>query len=137
MSKNIKLTDELYDSLSGVKQEFGCSSLSDALRVLLFRNRAEVHLIAKVEELIEGKLQGLGQVHQEVHLDDKKLSSKPKRTKQDILAEIRSTEAEYKNRVEFCQDVEEGVRLNKERDNIIKSLFDEINDLDSAGFLEN
>lgn len=128
MSKNIKLTDELYDSLSGVKQEFGCSSLSDALRVLLFRNRAEVHLIAKVEELIEGKLQGLGQVHQEVHLDDKKLSSKPKRTKQDIWAEIRSVEGEYKSKAEFCQDFDEVVRLGREKDEMVKALFKELND---------
>ena len=61
---------------------------------------------------------------------------KPRRTKQDILAEIRSIEVEYKNRVEFCQDVEEGIRLTTERDNIIGHLFGEINDLDSAGFSE-
>lgn len=132
MGKVVKLTDEVFDLLTEVKAESGFTTMSKAIESLIDRRALIGNLLddfrAEIIPLLQRSESGNQEVTDEV--------IKPRRTKQDILAEIRSIEVEYKNRVEFCQDVEEGIRLTTERDNIIGHLFGEINDLDSAGFSE-
>lgn len=72
--------------------------------------------------------------NQEVTDKVAKPNNTERRAKQEIWDEIRSTEVEYNDKIEFCQDEEESIRLVRERDSIIMALYNEINELDSAGF---
>lgn len=134
MGKTIKLTDDVFDLLTEVKEGSGFTTMSKTIESLIDRKMLVGDLLddfsAEIVPLLQRSVGG----NQEVTDKVAKPNNTERRAKQEIWDEIRSTEVEYNDKIEFCQDEEESIRLVRERDSIIMALYNEINELDSAGF---